>query len=39
MTGDGRFIVAIVRGDHDVNETKLVNVIKARRRPATGHGR
>ncbi len=29
MTGDGRFVVAIVRGDHDVNETKLVNAIKA----------
>ena len=29
MTGDGRFVVAIVRGDYDVNETKLVNAIKA----------
>jgi prolyl-tRNA synthetase len=29
VTGDGRFIVAIVRGDYDVNETKLVNAIKA----------
>jgi prolyl-tRNA synthetase len=29
MTGDGRFVVAIVRGDFDVNETKLVNAIKA----------
>ena len=29
VTGDGRFVVAIVRGDHDVNETKLVNAIKA----------
>jgi len=29
MTGDGRFVVAIVRGDHDVNETKLTNAIKA----------
>jgi prolyl-tRNA synthetase len=28
-TGDGRFVVAIVRGDFDVNETKLVNAIKA----------
>jgi prolyl-tRNA synthetase len=27
--GDGRFVVAIVRGDHDLNETKLVNAIKA----------
>ena len=25
VTGDGRFVVAIVRGDYDVNETKLVN--------------
>jgi prolyl-tRNA synthetase len=30
VTGDGRFVVAIVRGDYDVNETKLVNVLKAR---------
>jgi prolyl-tRNA synthetase len=29
VTGDGRFIVAIVRGDYDVNETKLVNAVKA----------
>jgi prolyl-tRNA synthetase len=29
VTGDGRFVVAIVRGDHDVNETKLVNAVKA----------
>ncbi len=29
VAGDGRFVVAIVRGDHDVNETKLVNAIKA----------
>ena len=37
MTGDGRFIVAIVRGDFDVNETKLVNAVKAigGLRPAT----
>ena len=37
MAGDGRFVVAIVRGDYDVNETKLVNTIKARGglRPAT----
>jgi len=37
MTGDGRFVVAIVRGDYDVNETKLVNALKARGglRPAT----
>jgi prolyl-tRNA synthetase len=30
VTGDGRFVVAIVRGDFDVNETKLVNTLKAR---------
>jgi prolyl-tRNA synthetase len=29
VTGDGRFVVAIVRGDYDLNETKLVNAIKA----------
>jgi prolyl-tRNA synthetase len=29
VTGDGRFLVAIVRGDYDVNETKLVNAVKA----------
>jgi prolyl-tRNA synthetase len=29
VTGDGRFVVAIVRGDYDVNETKLVNAIKS----------
>jgi prolyl-tRNA synthetase len=37
VTGDGRLITAIVRGDFDVNETKLVNVVKATGlRPATG---
>jgi prolyl-tRNA synthetase len=37
VTGDDRFVVAIVRGDYDVNETKLVNTLKARGglRPAT----
>src|SRR5260221_2327736 len=37
MPGDGRFVVAIVRGDYDVNETKLTNAIKAigGLRPAT----
>jgi prolyl-tRNA synthetase len=37
VTGDERFVVAIVRGDYDVNETKLVNLLKARKglRPAT----
>ncbi len=29
MTGDGRFVVAIVRGDYDVEETKLGNAVKA----------
>ena len=29
MTGDGRLVTAIVRGDHDVNETKLVNAVQA----------
>jgi prolyl-tRNA synthetase len=29
VAGDGRFVVAIVRGDFDVNETKLTNAIKA----------
>ncbi len=28
-TGDGRLITAIVRGDFEVNETKLVNAVKA----------
>ena len=37
VTGDGRFVVAVVRGDYDVNETKLVNAIRATGglRPAT----
>jgi prolyl-tRNA synthetase len=37
VTGDNRFVAAIVRGDYDVNETKLVNLVKARKglRPAT----
>lgn len=36
-TGDGRLITAIVRGDHEVNETKLVNAVAAvgGLRPAT----
>jgi prolyl-tRNA synthetase len=29
MTGDGRLITAIVRGDFEVNETKLANAVKA----------
>jgi prolyl-tRNA synthetase len=37
VTSDGRLITAIVRGDFDVNETKLVNAVKATGlRPATG---
>ena len=38
VTGDGRLVTAIVRGDHEVNETKLVNAIAAKGgglRPAT----
>jgi prolyl-tRNA synthetase len=37
MTGDGRLVTAIVRGDFEVNDTKLANVVKAVRglRPAT----
>jgi prolyl-tRNA synthetase len=37
VAGDGRFVAAIVRGDYDVNETKLTNAIKAvgGLRPAT----
>jgi len=29
VTGDGRMVTAIVRGDFEVNETKLSNVVKA----------
>jgi prolyl-tRNA synthetase len=29
VTGDGRLITAIVRGDFEVNETKLANAVKA----------
>ena len=29
VTGDGRLVTAIVRGDFDVNETKLTNAVKA----------
>ena len=37
VTGDGRLVTAIVRGDHEVNETKLVNAVQAPGglRPAT----
>jgi prolyl-tRNA synthetase len=30
MAGDGRLVTAIVRGDHEVNETKLVNALGAK---------
>jgi prolyl-tRNA synthetase len=29
VTGDGRLVTAVVRGDHEVNETKLVNAVAA----------
>jgi prolyl-tRNA synthetase len=29
MTGDGRLVTAVVRGDFEVNETKLSNAVKA----------
>lgn len=29
VTGDGRLVTAIVRGDYEVNETKLVHAVKA----------
>jgi len=29
VTGDGRLVTAIVRGDYEVNETKLANTVKA----------
>jgi prolyl-tRNA synthetase len=29
VTGDGRMVTAIVRGDYEVNETKLSNAVKA----------
>jgi prolyl-tRNA synthetase len=29
VTGDGRLVTAIVRGDYDVNETKLANAVEA----------
>ncbi len=37
MTGDGRLVTAIVRGDYEVNETKLGNAVSAAGgiRPAT----
>ncbi len=40
VTGDGRLVTAIVRGDYEVNETKLANAVKAIGgiRPAHGRG-
>ncbi|HET7030403.1 MAG TPA: proline--tRNA ligase [Candidatus Limnocylindrales bacterium] len=37
VTADGRLVTAIVRGDHEVNETKLINAVGASKglRPAT----
>jgi prolyl-tRNA synthetase len=37
VTGDGRLVTAIVRGDHEINETKLSNAVGASTgiRPAT----
>ncbi|HEX2221640.1 MAG TPA: proline--tRNA ligase [Candidatus Limnocylindria bacterium] len=29
VVGDGRLVTAVVRGDYDVNETKLVNALRA----------
>ena len=39
VTGDGRLVTAIVRGDHEVNETKLGNAVEGDRRHPAGHGR
>ena len=39
VTGDGRFVVAIVRGDYDVNETKLANLAQGDSRTPAGDGR
>jgi prolyl-tRNA synthetase len=38
VTGDGRLVTAVVRGDFEVNETKLANAVEAAGglRPATG---
>ena len=35
VTGDGRLVTAIVRGDHEVNETKLANAVGRHDRAAT----
>ncbi len=36
INGEEKFIFAVLRGDHELNETKLVNVLKAQAlRPAT----
>ncbi|HET6380406.1 MAG TPA: proline--tRNA ligase [candidate division Zixibacteria bacterium] len=37
VTGDGRLITAVVRGDFEVNETKLANAVKAVRGLRTAH--
>ena len=40
VTGDGRLVTAIVRGDHEVNETKLGNAVERdRRHPARPRSR
>ena len=39
VTGDGRLITAMVRGDFEVNETKLANVVQAVGGLRTGHRR
>ena len=33
VTGDGRLVTAIVRGDYEVNETKLANARRRYSRP------
>ena len=36
INGEEKFIFAVLRGDHELNETKLANVVKAQAlRPAT----
>ena len=39
VTGDGRLVTAIVRGDYEVNETKLGQRGQGGRRHPAGHGR
>ena len=38
VTGDGRLVTAIVRGDFEVNETKLVNALRATGGLRPAHG-